>query len=90
MKETKTMTYALTCLQELATQFGDYVQVNDIARKHGLPAAYCQKILLNLSRAGIVESVKGQGFTLIRPAHEISPSLLSRALFPERKELVPA
>lgn len=88
MKDTKTMTYALTCLKELANQLGDYVQVADIARKHDLPAAYCQKILLNLSRAGIVESVKGQGFTLIRPAEEISPDRIGQALFPERKNLV--
>ena len=33
MKETKTLTYALTCLKELGNQLGDYVQVSDIARK---------------------------------------------------------
>ena len=90
MKDTKTMTYAITCLQELANQLGDYVRVSDIARKHDLPAAYCQKILLILSRAGIVGSVKGQGFTLIRPVEEISPGLVGQALSPERKSMVPA
>ncbi len=80
MKETKTMSYARTCIQELANQFGDFVQVSDIARKHDLPAAYCQKILLNLSRAGIVESVRGQGFTLTRPVADLSAEVIGRAI----------
>ena len=80
MKTTKTMTYAMTCLRELANQFGDYVQVSDIARKHDLPAAYCQKILFSLSRAGIVESVKGQGFSLAKPVSELTPEAVTRAL----------
>ena len=88
MKVKKTMTYALTCIRELDVQFGGYVQVADIAKKHDLPAAYCQKILRMLAQAGIVESVKGQGFSLLRPVNEISEHRVSQALLPESKNQV--
>lgn len=80
MKAKKTMSYAMTCIAELANQLGDFVQVGEIARKHGLPAAYCQKILLTLSRAGIVESIRGQGFTLARPASDVTSETVGKAL----------
>ncbi|OGR82182.1 MAG: hypothetical protein A2901_04315 [Elusimicrobia bacterium RIFCSPLOWO2_01_FULL_54_10] len=80
MKVTKTLSYAMTCIRELATQLGDFVQVADIARKHGLPAAYCQKVLLRLSRAGMVESIKGQGFTLARSVHQLTPEAVCKAI----------
>ena len=80
MKTSKTMVYALTCLKELANQYGEFVQVSEIARKHDLPASYCQKILLTLSQTGIVESVKGRGFTLVKPAETITALQVLKAL----------
>ena len=80
MRTNKTQSYAMACIRELANQQGDFVQVSDIARKHGLPAAYCQKILLTLSRSGIVESMRGRGFTLARPAGDVTLETLVKAL----------
>lgn len=90
MKPTKTMTYALACLKELAKQLGEFVQVAEIARNQGLPAAYCQKILLALSRAGLVESVKGRGFSLLKPVEQMTTLEVVNALYaaenPEEKD----
>jgi len=80
MKTNKTISYALTCLKELARQFGEFVQVSEIARNMAIPAAYCQKILLALSRAGLVESVKGRGFTLMKPMDMITTLEVVKAL----------
>lgn len=72
MKTTKTVAYALACIAELAKRMGEFVQVSEIAQAQNIPAAYCQKILLALSRAGIVMSVKGQGFSLILPPESLT------------------
>lgn len=72
MRTTKTVTYALACLKELARHFGEFVQVAEIARSQNIPQAYCQKILLSLSRSGIVESVKGRGFILNKTVETIT------------------
>lgn len=80
MKTNKTVSYALACLKELARQWGEFVQVAEIARNQGIPAAYCQKILLALARVGIVESVKGRGFTLMKPVEMITTLEVVKAL----------
>ena len=72
MKPTKTVVYALACIQELAKKFGDFVQVSEIALARNIPSAYCQKILLSLVRAGILLSVKGRGYRLLLAPGEIS------------------
>lgn len=83
MRTTKTVAYALACLQELAKRFGEFMQVYEIARNQNIPAAYCQKILLTLSRAGIVESVKGHGFMLIKPIETIATLEIIKAFSQE-------
>lgn len=80
MKTSKTVAYALACIAELAKKTGEFVQVSEIAQAQNLPAAYCQKILLSLSRAGIVMSVKGQGFTLILPPESLTTLRVLQAL----------
>lgn len=80
MKTNKTVSYAVACLKELARQWGEFVQVMEIARNQAIPAAYCQKILLALSRSGIVESVKGKGFMLLKPMEEITTLEVVNAL----------
>ena len=80
MKTTKTVAYALGCIQELAKRMGEYMQVSEISFAQNVPAAYCQKILLALSKAGIVMSVKGQGFTLMLAPELITTLMVLQAL----------
>ena len=80
MKTTKTVAYALACIAELAKRMGEFVEVREVAQVQNIPAAYCQKILLALSRAGIVMSVKGQGFTLILPPEDLTTLRVLQAL----------
>ena len=80
MKTTKSVGYAIACLHELAKRLGEYVQVAEIAAAQQVPVAYCQKVLLLMSYAGLVESVKGRGFTLIKPFELISTLEVIRAL----------
>jgi len=56
------------------------VQVCEIALAQEIPQAYCQKILLLLSRAGLVESIKGRGFTLVKPVESITTLEVVKAL----------
>ena len=72
MRMNKTMTYALACLWELAQTPAGWILAASIAAKRGLPAAYCYKVLETLSRAGLVESARGQGFRLTRPLEQIN------------------
>lgn len=80
MKPTKTIAYALACIRELSKRMGEFVQVSEIAAAQNVPAAYCQKILLALSKAGIVLSVKGQGFCLLLQPESISTLRVLQAL----------
>ena len=80
MRLTRTISYALACLCELARHCGEYVQVCEIALAQEIPQAYCQKILLLLSRAGLVESIKGRGFTLVKPVESITTLEVVKAL----------
>jgi len=68
----KTMMYALACLWELAQTPAEWMLAARIAEKRGLPVAYCYKVLEALSRAGLVESARGQGFMLTKPLEQIS------------------
>ena len=86
MRMTKTITYGLACLKALAKRCGEFVQVAEIALEQDIPAAYCQKILLALARAGLVESVKGKGFTLLKPVEKISTLEVIRALSSEEAQ----
>lgn len=50
------------------------VSVSAIAQRQDLPAPYLEKLLIELRRAGLVESVRGSqgGYRLARPAADIS------------------
>ena len=80
MKLTKTFAYALACIQELAKRQRDFVLVSEIAAAQGIPAPYCQKVLFALAKAGIVVSVRGQGFCLMEPPEMITISRVIHAL----------
>ena len=65
--------YALKALASMQDD-GHYGMAKDFAGDLGLPAPFLAKILQNLVRAEILESVRGPkgGFRLARPAHRIT------------------
>lgn len=70
----QTTEYAIRAIIELAQQEpAVYILAKDLAGKLDLPHHYLGKILQQLSRAGILESVRGRqgGFRLARPANTI-------------------
>jgi len=68
--------YACVAMLELAAHYADPrpVQLGLIAEKHGISDRFLVQILLDLKRAGLVESVRGAagGYTLSRRPEEIS------------------
>ena len=75
MKITAQEEYGLRCLLQLArVPRGQLISVKEIAEKEGLSAAYVEKLLRLLSRAGLVHSVRGVkgGYTLNRPASQLT------------------
>ncbi|PZU84893.1 MAG: transcriptional regulator [Shinella sp.] len=67
--------YALRALTVLArAASGDPVQISDIADRQKIPKKFLEQILLDLKRAGFVESRRGKqgGYLLLRPASEIT------------------
>lgn len=65
--------YALRVMVDLADHNdGSFVPLNDIARRQGISEKYLEGIVSSLSKAGIVESVRGKGggYRLNRPLEE--------------------
>lgn len=78
MFQNKAVTYAVLSVVEIAkrraagTMTG--VQANGIAELYGLPTAYAAKVMSQLARSRILNSVRGPqgGFQLARDASEIT------------------
>ena len=67
MRLSRETRYAILALVELAARpEGEVVEARRLAEATDLPAAYLSKILQSLSRAGIVDSLRGRGYTLVR------------------------
>lgn len=67
--------YALRALNVLARATpGEPVQIPDIAEQQRIPKKFLEQILLELKRAGIVESKRGKqgGYLLLRAASDIT------------------
>jgi Rrf2 family cysteine metabolism transcriptional repressor len=68
--------YACVAMLELAARFADPrpVRLADIAEKHGISDRFLVQILLDLKRAGLVDSTRGAagGYALARPPEDIS------------------
>lgn len=67
--------YALRALSVLArAPKGEPVQIPDIAEQQRIPKKFLEQILLELKRAGIVESKRGKqgGYLLLRAASDIT------------------
>ncbi|MCG8366883.1 MAG: RrF2 family transcriptional regulator [Pseudanabaenales cyanobacterium] len=75
MKLTTRGHYSVKALLDLSLQAREQpVSVNAIAQRQDLPAAYLEKLLIELRRAGLVKSVRGAqgGYQLARSSAQIS------------------
>jgi Rrf2 family protein len=61
--------YALKAVLDLTLSNGELVTINDIATRINAPVKFLEQILLDLKRAGIVESRRGKvgGYLLAKP-----------------------
>ena len=74
--------YAARAAVELATAGDGPIKADRIAEAQGIPGKFLETILLELKHAGIVRSQRGPdgGYTLARPAEEISLADVIRAV----------
>ncbi len=80
--------YGLRCAVRLATVSGQKtLSASEVAEAEGLSVEYVSKFMLYLRRAGLVKTVRGAkgGFSLARPAEEISLKDVFDALSNKRK-----
>ena len=80
---TEKIKYGLAALFELAkNDFKGYIQIKEIATAQNIPQNYLEQLLINLKRAGLVDSMRGAkgGYKLKRPAREIKIINLIEAL----------
>jgi Rrf2 family iron-sulfur cluster assembly transcriptional regulator len=65
--------YAIEALLVLADHPpGEFVDAREIGERDGLPLAYLHKIMRALAEGGVLRSRRGRGYTLARPAEEIT------------------
>lgn len=74
--------YAIRALSELAASGGGPVTVDQLAAAQSIPPKFLHTIMTELKRARLVSSQRGPvgGFTLARPAEEISLADIFRAI----------
>ncbi len=73
--------YALRAMLTLAAADGPF-RGEELARSQGLPVKFLENILVDLRKAGLVQNRRGAdgGYRLARPATEITPAEVIRAL----------
>ena len=83
----QTAEYALRAVVYLASQGGAAQTTQQIAEATRVPAGYLAKVMQGLSRAGLVYSQRGLhgGFTLTRPAEELTVLDVIEAVDPIRR-----
>jgi Rrf2 family protein len=75
--------YAVRAMCELASRDGDVpVKAEQLAAAQEIPLSFLENILVDLKRAGIVRSLRGQvgGYRLGRPASEVNIADVIRAV----------
>lgn len=74
--------YAVRALLELASRYPDLVKIDLVIADQELPRKFVEGILGDLRRAGLVRTQRGAegGYTLARPAAEISVAAVFRAV----------
>ena len=83
MKVTARVDYAILAVFELAQRSGTArVQTRDLSNSQNIPLRFLEQILIQLKKAGLLESVRGAsgGYRLARPAREISLALIVEAV----------
>jgi Rrf2 family transcriptional regulator, iron-sulfur cluster assembly transcription factor len=83
MQITRSEEYGLRGLVFLAKQPPEKVTlVSEVSREQNIPETFLAKIFQRLSKAGLLRSVRGAngGFTLRKPAHEITMREIIEAL----------
>jgi Rrf2 family iron-sulfur cluster assembly transcriptional regulator len=83
MQITRTGEYGLRGLLFLAKQPSDRVTlISEISKDQNIPEAFLAKIFQRLSKVGLLRSIRGAngGFSLGRPAHEITMREIIEAL----------
>jgi len=82
MRTTAKADYAVRAAVELAASDGSPVPADRIAEAQNIPANFLENILLDLRRAGIVESRRGAagGYLLAKPAKQIVVAEVVRAV----------
>lgn len=66
--------YAVSAIFELAKNYHrGYIQIKEIAQAQNIPQNFLEKLLINLKRAGLVESMRGAqgGYRLSKPSNQI-------------------
>lgn len=66
--------YGIILIERLKAAEGAYLDVKSVAKRHGLPEAYMEKVAQELRRAGWLEARRGigGGYKLIKKDSEIS------------------
>ena len=75
--------YAITALLDLAMHDKEGLQpIQEIAARQGIPQRYLEQVLLQLKRAGLLESRRGSsgGYRLSRPADQVTIGTVLRAV----------
>lgn len=76
MKFNRTLDYTLRSINYLAKKSEEnnngFVTAEEIAKNENLPVFYLSKILKKLSKTRIVNSLRGHGFTLVKPLDKIT------------------
>lgn len=74
--------YALVALARLSERPGAPVLIAELAERGNIPRKFLESILRELKRRGLLKSQRGRGggYSLSRPAHEISLSSIIQAL----------
>lgn len=82
MQVTAKVDYAVRALLELAASEGGRVTRDQLATAQDIPPRYLEAVLLQLRQAGLVTGQRGSsgGYSLARPADEISVAEVSRAV----------
>jgi Rrf2 family cysteine metabolism transcriptional repressor len=81
--------YACVAMLELAGRYSESkpVRLADVADKHGISDRFLVQILLDLKRAGLVDSTRGAagGYALARPPEEINLADILRVVDPPER-----
>jgi Rrf2 family cysteine metabolism transcriptional repressor len=83
--------YACVAMLELAARYADPrpMRLADIANKHGISDRFLVQILLDLKKAGLVDSARGAagGYILARSPHDVTLHDILRVVDPPERSI---